>query len=272
MVKKLKTALSIAGSDSSAGAGIQADLKTMAANGVYGMTVITALTAQNTQGVTGIFPVSSDFLEKQLDAVFNDIYPDAIKIGMVASKDLILSIGKKLRDYEAKNIVLDPVMVSTSGSKLFDEGAVLTLEEELFPLATLITPNIPEAEVLAKMKIDTEEDMKTAAKIIGEKFSVAVLLKGGHKVNDSNDLLYKDKNYKWFFGNKIANDNTHGTGCTLSSAIAANLAKGLNIDEAINKAKAYIEGALKADLDLGKGSGPLNHMWEFFEGEEYEKF
>lgn len=254
MGKKLKTALSIAGSDSSGGAGIQADIKTMSANGVFSTCAITALTAQNTQGVQAIYEVTSEFLEKQLDSVFTDIYPDAIKIGMVSSEKLIKSIAKKLREYEAKNIVLDPVMVSTSGSKLLQDSSIKTLIEELFPLASLITPNIEEAQILSKIKINNEEDMKKAAKIIGDKYLVPVLLKGGHKINDANDLYYINGEFKYFMGERIKNENTHGTGCTLSSAIASNLAKGFSIEESIEKSKRYIEGALKADLDLGKGS------------------
>lgn len=267
MGKKLKTGLSIAGSDSSGGAGIQADIKTMTANGVYAMTAITALTAQNTLQVSDIYEVGPNFLEAQLDAIFTDIFPDAVKIGMVSSSDLIKSISKKLRVYKAKNVVLDPVMVSTSGSRLLQDQAILTLKEDLFPLAKLITPNIPEGEILAEMEINTVEDMEKAAKTIGDKYSVAVLLKGGHKVNDSNDLLYDGKVFEWFYGDRIDNENTHGTGCTLSSAIAANLALGMDLKSSIKKAKKYIEGALKADLDLGRASGPLNHMWENFLGE-----
>ncbi|MBR3736019.1 MAG: bifunctional hydroxymethylpyrimidine kinase/phosphomethylpyrimidine kinase, partial [Lachnospiraceae bacterium] len=222
----MNTALTIAGSDSSGGAGIQADLKTMTMNGVFGMSAITALTAQNTTGVTGIMEVTPEFLEQQLDAVFTDIYPDAVKTGMVSSTDLIKVIAGKLKQYQAKNIVVDPVMVATSGAKLISDDAIDTLKEYLFPLATVITPNIPEAEVLSGMKIASEEDMVTAAKVIYERFGCAVLCKGGHQVNDANDLLYKENGPVWFAGKRINNPNTHGTGCTLSSAIASNLAKG----------------------------------------------
>lgn len=254
-----KAVLTIAGSDCSGGAGIQADLKTMTMNGVYAMSVITALTAQNTLGVTGILDVGVDFLKKQLDAVFTDIYPEAVKIGMLSSKDLILTISNSLKEYKAKNIVVDPVMVSTSGSKLIADEAIETMCEELFPLATVITPNIPEAEILSGMKIKSSEDMIEAAKKINAKYGCAVLCKGGHSLNDANDLLFDGKDIKWFMGRRIDNPNTHGTGCTLSSAIASNLAKGMKLDEAIEKAKEYISNALLEMLDLGKGRGPMDH-------------
>lgn len=257
----MKTALTIAGSDSSGGAGIQADIKTMTANGVYAMSAITALTAQNTTGVAGIMEVTPEFLSKQLDCVFTDIFPDAVKIGMVSSAQLIETISEKLKFYHARNIVVDPVMVSTSGSKLLQDDAIETLKKSLIPQATLLTPNIPEASVLSGVSIENEEDMVKAARIISEQYGCAVLCKGGHKVNDANDLLYYNHQYKWFMGEKINNKNTHGTGCTLSSAIACGLAKGMDLDTSIQLAKDYISGALKAMLDLGKGSGPLNHMW-----------
>lgn len=256
---KMKTALTIAGSDSGGGAGIQADIKTMTMNGVFATCAITALTAQNTLGVTGIMDVSAEFLAKELDAVFTDISPDAVKIGMVSATSIIETIAEKLIEYKAKNIVLDPVMVATSGAKLISDDAIYALTEKLIPLATLITPNIPEAEVLADMKITSVEDMLSASKIISEKYSCAVLCKGGHSLNDSNDLLYSAGNYKWFNGKRIDNPNTHGTGCTLSSAIASNLAKGYDLETSIQRAKDYISGALNAMLDLGAGSGPMKH-------------
>ena len=255
----MKTALTIAGSDSSGGAGIQADIKTMIANGVYAMSAITALTAQNTTGVTGIMEVTPDFLGEQLDAVFTDIYPDAVKIGMVSGTALITKIAEKLRQYGAKNIVVDPVMVATSGAKLISDDAIAALKEQLLPMACVLTPNIPEAEVLSGMAVQTEEDMIAAAKLISETYGCAVLCKGGHQLNDANDLLYRDGSYKWFHGKRIDNPNTHGTGCTLSSAIASNLAKGFDLDTSVERAKAYISGALAAMLDLGTGSGPMNH-------------
>ena len=256
------TALTIAGSDSSGGAGIQADIKTMTTNGVYAMSAITALTAQNTTGVTDIMEVTPKFLEEEIDSIFTDIRPDAIKTGMVSSSELIEVIADKLTEYKAENIVVDPVMVATSGARLISEEAIDTLKQRLLPLATVITPNIPEAEVLSEMEIKSEEDMEKAAKIICEKFGCGVLLKGGHQLNDANDLLWqKDAEPVWFHGKRINNPNTHGTGCTLSSAIASNLAKGYDLQTAVKYAKNYISGALAAMLDLGKGSGPMNHAF-----------
>ena len=256
---KKKTALTIAGSDSSGGAGIQADLKTMLANRVYAMSVIAALTAQNTTGVDTIYDVDASFVASQMDSVFTDIYPMAVKIGMVSQKEVILSISGKLKQYHARNIVVDPVMVATSGAKLISDEAIDTLKENLFPLASVLTPNIPEAEVLSGLKINNEEEMLTAAKYIGDHYHCAVLLKGGHQINDANDLLYKEGNYQWFKGKRINNNNTHGTGCTLSSAIASYLARGENLENAVKKAKDYISGALAAMLDLGQGQGPMDH-------------
>ena len=258
---KMKTALTIAGSDSSGGAGIQADIKTMTMNGVYAMSAITALTAQNTTGVRGILESTPEFLKQQIDAVFEDIYPDAVKIGMVASSELIRVIADRLRYYDAKNVVVDPVMVATSGSTLMKTDAIQTLIAQLLPIAAVVTPNIPEAQVLSGMEIQSWEDMHTAAKKIGDSHSCAVLLKGGHRINDANDLLYANGNFTWFYGKRIDNPNTHGTGCTLSSAIASNLAKGYTLTESVKKAKVYISGALAAMLDLGQGSGPMDHAF-----------
>ena len=241
----MKTALTIAGSDSSGGAGIQADIKTMTANGVFAMSAVTALTAQNTTGVTDIFETTPKFLSEQLDAVFTDIYPDAVKIGMVSSAELIATISERLRFYKAKHIVVDPVMVATSGAKLLRDDAVAALTTELLPLAEVLTPNIPEAEILADMTITDAAGMEAAARVISEKYGCAVLCKGGHQINDADDLLWQG-----------------GTGCTLSSAIASNLAKGYDLDTSVERAKAYISGALAAMLDLGKGSGPMDHMFE----------
>ena len=257
----MKTALTIAGSDSSGGAGIQADIKTMTANGVYAMSAITALTAQNTTGVTGIFETTPDFLAKQLDAVFTDIFPDAVKIGMVSSAELIEVIAEKLRFYGAKNIVVDPVMVATSGSKLLRDDAVKVLTEQLLPMADLLTPNIPEAEILSGRSISDAAGMEAAARYISETYHCSVLCKGGHQVHDADDLLWRNGSGKWFLGRRIQNPNTHGTGCTLSSAIASNLAKGYDLDTSVERAKAYISGALSAMLDLGHGSGPMDHMF-----------
>lgn len=260
--KPMRTALSIAGSDSSGGAGIQADIKTMSANGVYAMTAVTALTAQNTTGVTDIMDSTPAFLSAQLDAVFTDIFPDAVKIGMVSSAELISVIAQKLRQYGARHIVVDPVMVATSGSRLLREDAVEALKTELLPLAEVATPNIPEAEILADMPIRTPADMEAAARKISEQYGCAVLCKGGHDLNDANDLLWKDGAGYWFNGRRINNPNTHGTGCTLSSAIAANLAKGMALEDAVRRAKEYISGALAAMLDLGHGRGPMNHLFD----------
>ena len=259
---KMKTALTIAGSDCSGGAGIQADLKTMTMNGVYGMSAITALTAQNTTGVKSIQEATPEFLKDQLEAVFEDIFPDAVKIGMVSSTELIHVIADQLRAYKAHNIVVDPVMVATAGSALIQTDAVQTMVKELLPLADLVTPNIPEAEVLSGMTIGSKEDMQTAAKQMGDRYGCAVLLKGGHSINDANDLLYTQGKLHWFEGKRIDNPNTHGTGCTLSSAIASNLAKGFSLVESVQRAKEYISGALAAMLDLGKGSGPMKHNFD----------
>ena len=257
----MRTALTIAGSDSSGGAGIQADIKTMTANGVFATCAVTALTAQNTTGVTDILESTPHFLEEQLDAVFTDIFPDAVKIGMVSSAALIAVIADKLRRYDAKHIVVDPVMVATSGAKLLQDDAVSALTERLLPLAEVLTPNIPEAEILSGMTITDAAGMETAARIIHDRYGCAVLCKGGHQINDADDLLWRSGGGKWFWGRRIDNPNTHGTGCTLSSAIAANLAKGCDLDTAVERAKAYISGALAAMLDLGKGSGPRAHMF-----------
>ena len=257
----LRTALTIAGSDCSGGAGIQADMKTMTMNGVYAMSAITALTAQNTIGVRAIQESTPDFLKQQLDSVFEDIYPDAVKIGMVASSELIRVIADRLKFYNAKNVVVDPVMISTSGSALMKNDAIQILIEELLPISSLVTPNIPEAQVLSGMSIKNKENMIDAAKKIGDSYHCAVLLKGGHSINDANDLLYTNGKMVWFEGKRIDNPNTHGTGCTLSSAIASNLAKGFPLEESVQRAKDYISSALAAMLDLGKGSGPMNHAF-----------
>jgi hydroxymethylpyrimidine kinase/phosphomethylpyrimidine kinase len=259
---ELPPVLTIAGSDSSGGAGVQADLKTMQANGVYGMSAITALTAQNTLGIKSIMNVTPEFLDDQLAAVFEDIPPRAVKIGMVPAPELIEKIVDKLVYYRAENVIVDPVMVSTSGAKLIEDEAVAVLTEKLFPLAKLITPNIPEAEKLVNRTIENETDMEVAAEIIYKTYGVAVLIKGGHSVNDAKDLLYDGEKYTWFLEKRIDNPNTHGTGCTLSSAIASNLAKGYNLVDSVRRAKNYISGALEANLNLGSGSGPLNHGYD----------
>lgn len=254
-----RTVLTIAGSDSSGGAGIQADIKTMMANGVYAMSAITALTAQNTTGVAGIYEVTPDFLKKQLDCIFTDIYPDAVKIGMVSDAALIEVIADALTEYKVKRIVVDPVMVATSGSRLLKEEAMQTLVTRLLPLATVVTPNIPEAELLADMTIADSEAMEQAAGRIGAEYHCSVLVKGGHAVHDANDFLWQPDKRQWFQTERIDNPNTHGTGCTLSSAIASNLAKGMPLEKAVEQAKKYLTKAIGARLDLGKGSGPLDH-------------
>lgn len=261
----MKTALTIAGSDPSGGAGIQADIKTMTCNGVYAMSAITALTAQNTMGVTGILATPPEFLGSQLDAVFTDIVPDAVKIGMVASEPLIDVIAAKLTQYHAVNIVIDPVMISTSGTRLLEDSAMVALVEKLFPLADLLTPNIPEAEVLADIAINTPQDRIAAAEKISNRYNCAVLCKGGHSIGDADDLLYHYGVCRWYRSDRIDNPNTHGTGCTLASAIASNLAKGYCIAEAVQYAKDYITAALRVGLELGKGNGPLRHDVSFDE-------
>ncbi len=257
----MKKVLSIAGSDCSGGAGIQADLKTFMAHKLYGMSVITALTAQNTTGVCGVLEATPEFVAMQIDAIFTDIVPDAVKIGMVSNVEIIKTIAEKLIYYNAKNIVVDPVMVSTSGSKLLNDDAVEILITRLLPIADLITPNIPEAESLCGFSIHSQEDMERAAGIISKGIKGAVLIKGGHFSDNANDLLYENGNIHMFNSQKINNPNTHGTGCTLSSAIACNLAMGYDMKTSIQNAKNYITGALKDNLNLGKGSGPLNHCY-----------
>lgn len=257
----MKKVLTIAGSDCSGGAGIQADIKTITAHNMYAMSAITALTAQNTLGVTGVHDVPGEFVAEQLNNIFTDIFPDAVKIGMVSNPEIILAICERLAYYKPKHIVVDPVMVSTSGSRLLSEDAMEALIGHLIPMADIITPNLPEAEVLCSKKITSASDMVAAAKQIAQNFSGAVLIKGGHFYGAANDLLYVDKIATWIEGERIDNSNTHGTGCTLSSAIACNLADGKLMLESVANAKEYITGALRAGLNLGHGSGPLNHMF-----------
>jgi len=256
----MRKVLTIAGSDCSGGAGIQADLKTMTAFGVYGMSVITALTAQNTTGVSEIIEVDPEFVAKQIDAVFTDIRPDAVKIGMVANSSLIRIISEKLKEYDAKNIVVDPVMVSTSGSRLLKDDAVDSLINDLIPLADIITPNIPETEVLSGIRIKDMESMAEGGRLIAKKAETGVLVKGGHFGDRADDLLVtREGSEVWFYSERIDNPNTHGTGCTLSSAIACGLASDLSLEESVLAAKEYITDALKSNLDLGMGRGPLDH-------------
>ncbi len=256
----MKTVLSIAGSDSSGGAGIQADIKTMCAHGVFGMTAITAITAQNTLGVTAIQDVSPEVIEAQLDAVFTDIFPDAVKIGMVSSAETIRIIANALKNYNAKNIVLDPVMVATSGARLISEDAIQALKTELIPLADVITPNVYEAEILSGEKITDSKMLSDVALKINRELGANVLVKGGHLAEKNDILAMGGKTFCYACSGAIDNPNTHGTGCTLSSAIASNLAKGMKLEEAILHAKKYITDAIAYGLDLGQGSGPLNHM------------
>lgn len=257
----MEKVLTIAGSDCSGGAGIQADIKTMVSNKVYGMSVITALTAQNTKGVMAIEDVSAKFVKEQIDSVFQDIEPDAIKIGMVSNSGIANIIVERLSFYNAKNIVVDPVMVSTSGSKLMSDEAIEIIKTKLIPLATIITPNIKEAEVLSGFKINSKEDMEKSAILISEYYNGAILIKGGHLKDTADDLLFINNEYIWILGKRIVNNNTHGTGCTLSSAIACNLAKNKGIIDSVKLSKTYINRALEMKLNLGKCSGPLDHTF-----------
>ena len=260
----MKSVLSIAGSDSSGGAGIQADIKTIQAHHLFAQTAITALTAQNTTGVYGVLDVEPAFVEQQIDVVFEDIRPDAVKIGMVSLPMIVDAIVDALVRNGATNIVVDPVMVATSGSELSSNEAVVALREKLIPLATVITPNMPEAEVLFGAHIENAADQERAAIEIARATGVAVLVKGGHGENDANDVLARpDGTVTWFEGERVDTANTHGTGCTLSSAIACGLAVGKPLEEAVKSAKDYITGALSAGLDLGHGSGPMDHMWAY---------
>ena len=258
----MKNLLSIAGSDCSGGAGIQADLKTFAAFGHYGMSAITALTAQNTTGVYGVIDLPTDFVAQQIDLIFDDIPPHAVKIGMVSSAPLIKTIADAMIRHKVQNLVVDPVMVSTSGSRLLSVDAITALVENLLPLATIITPNLLEAEALTQMNIKSKDQMIEAASIITKTVHTAVLIKGGHLEDCADDLLYTNGKIYWFKSERIDNPNTHGTGCTLSSAIACGLAEGKSLKDSITQAKTYIAGALNAQLNLGKGSGPLNHLYK----------
>lgn len=269
MGSTMRAVLTVAGSDSSGGAGIQADLKTIAAHHLFGMSAITALTAQNTTGVFGVENASPNFVAQQINAVFDDIRPAAVKIGMISSAEIVEAVADELACNLAEHVVVDPVMVATSGSALIADGAVRALAARLFPLAEVVTPNIPEAEVLAEMPIASEADMEQAARAIADavpgRCAPAVLVKGGHGVGavDAADdlLLLPTGEAVWLRAARVDNPNTHGTGCTLSSAIACGLAQGLRPEKAVRQAKAYVHGAIAAGLDLGHGSGPLDHMW-----------
>lgn len=257
----IKTVLTIAGSDCSGGAGIQADIKTITAHKMYAMSVITALTAQNTTGVYGVIDTPPSFVSQQLDCIFSDIYPDAVKIGMVSNSEIIRIIAHKLKEYDAKNVVIDPVMISTSGSRLLSEDACEALVSDLFPTGTVITPNIPEAETLCGCSIENKDEMRKAAEKISQTVNSALLIKGGHLDGDAADLLYTDGKSYWYECPRVDNPNTHGTGCTLSSAIACNLAGCEELVQSIANAKEYLTGALNAQLNMGRGSGPLDHMY-----------
>ncbi len=256
--------LTIAGSDCSGGAGIAADLKTMCAHDTYGMSVITAITAQNTMGVDAVFDTPNHMIEKQLDCIFTDIYPGAVKLGMLSNKEIIQIVYNKLTQYKASNIVLDPVMISTSGHKLLHEDAIYTLVNKLLPIVDIVTPNIPEACELSKTNISSKEDMITAAKIISRQTNAAILIKGGHIADCADDLLYTNGEAIWFNKPQLNNPNTHGTGCTLSSAIACNLAKGIPLKKSVYLAKEYVYNAIDYGFNIGKGHGPLYHMFNKF--------
>jgi hydroxymethylpyrimidine/phosphomethylpyrimidine kinase len=260
----MKHVLSIASSDCSGGAGIQADLKTFAANKVYGMSVIVSVVAENTERVIGVEDLSPSMIESQIDAIFEDISVDAVKIGMLSQSPCMVAVAKKLKQYRPKNIVIDPVMVAKNGYSLMVENAANTLITEILPFADLLTPNIPEAEVLTHTKIVTLADMEKAARTIVSMGPKAVLVKGGHRIGDATDVLYDGKEIYYFPGQRIDTKNTHGTGCTYSAAIASNLALGNSLNEAITKAKNYVTTAIRYSLDIGKGCGPTNHFYELY--------
>lgn len=255
--------LTVAGSDCSGGAGVQADLKTILAHGAYGMSVVTSLTAQNTMGVTGIFDVPPEFVAAQLDAVYADIPPDAVKIGMLSQKDVVCVVAKKLSKEKTRHVVIDPVMLSTGGRELLSAEALGLAREMLYPLAELLTPNIPEAEILAQMQIKDADDMQRAAEALAREYGCAVLVKGGHRMDTADDVLFFKGKFYWYEGKRFANPNTHGTGCTLSSAAACQLAAGYAMPEAVGFAKDYLTGAILDGMDIGRGSGPLNHAYRF---------
>jgi hydroxymethylpyrimidine/phosphomethylpyrimidine kinase len=267
--KSYHKVLTIAGSDSGGGAGIQADIKTFSALGCYGMSVITALTAQNTQGVTGIFPVPPDFVKKQIEAVLSDIGADAVKIGMLFSADLITVVAAMLKKYRPSNIVLDPVITAQSGDKLLQDGAAETMIADLFPLADIVTPNLPETEALLGRKLNDMDSLREAAAAIALSGCGNVLIKGGHcQSMKSMDLLYMSGEDRTVLlaENRIQTKNSHGTGCALSSAIASFLAKGYDMEAAVKNAKAYITSAIRhgARFILGKGNGPVHHFFKFW--------
>lgn len=258
----MKTVLAVAGSDCSGGAGLQADSKTITAHKLYAMSVPTALTGQNTQGVFGVQAVPAAFVAQQLDCIFTDIFPDAVKVGMLTNAEIVQAVADKLRQYAAKNIVVDPVMVSTSGRELLTQDARAVLAEKLLPLAALVTPNLPEAEAFCGFPVQTAADMERAAQSMGKRFGCAVLLKGGHLTGGADDLLWQAGTLHWFRGERVKSRSTHGTGCTLSSAIACGLAAGQPLAESVRAAKDYLTGAMRAGLNLGHGHAPLNHVYK----------
>lgn len=266
----MKTVLTIAGSDCSGGAGIQADLKTIGAFGLYGMSVLTAVTVQNTLGVKRVEPLAGMLVREQMEAVFEDIVPDAVKIGMIVTEENIRAVASVLNDYRKQTthnhpfVVLDTVLISTSGRELLKPSAMTALMEELFPLADMITPNIPEAVRLWGNDILGREEREEAAAALSSAYGCSVLIKGGHGGSSADDLLYQYGSEKvtWYESEKVENDNTHGTGCTLSSAIACGMAGGKTMEDAVREAKTYITGAIRDGMNLGKGNGPLNHFYK----------
>lgn len=255
----MQAVVSIAGSDCSGGAGIQADLKTMLAQGVYGMSVITAITAQNTTGVKGSLTIPEEMVREQLLAVLEDIPPNAVKIGMLPDIKQVEIVAELLKQYGIKNVVLDPVMVATAGDTLVAEKTISVMKEMLFPLCEIITPNLPEAEILLGRPIRDKQQMEQAAEVLSKTFGCGVLIKGGHATEHADDYLYAHGQGKWFIGARVENPNNHGTGCTLSSAIASQLALGNTLEDAVKIAKDYVRATLEQNLNLGQGSGPLAH-------------
>lgn len=260
----MKKVLTIAGSDCSGGAGIQADLKTFSALGTFGMSVIVSVVAENTCRVIDIQDITPDMIEKQIDAVFEDIEVDAVKIGMLSSPECMQAVAKKLIEYKPKNIVVDPVMYAKNGATLMQEHAANALINTIIPLADVLTPNIPEAEVITGLKISSQKDMKEAAEIIKKMGSKNVIVKGGHATGEATDILYDGENFYYFNAPRVDTKNTHGTGCTYSSAIAANLALGHSIEKAVENAKKYVTTAILHSLPIGKGYGPTNHFYELY--------
>ena len=264
----MKKVLTIAGSDCSGGAGIQADLKTMSAHGVFAMSVIVSVVAENTARVISIEDISPKVIADQMDAVFEDIVPDAVKVGMLSTPACMQAVAQKLRQYQLPHVVIDPVMYAKNGAPLMNPDAVGALIEHVLPLATVLTPNIPEAECIAKMKIESVADMEQAARKIHQMGCQNVLVKGGHAVGDALDVLFDGQSFSHFETARIDTKNTHGTGCTLSSAIASNLALGHSVQQAVKLAKDYVTEGIRHSLAIGKGCGPLNHFYAFFPEEE----